>query len=303
MPISWGEGRVAVVTGAGNGLGRTYALLLGSRGVKVVVNDLGGGHTGEGHSGGPADKVVAEIKAAGGEAVANYDSVVEGEKVVQTALDTWGRVDIVVNNAGILRDTSLSKMTDKDWSLIQDIHLNACYRMTKAAWETMRKQKFGRIINVTSAAGIYGNFGQTNYSAAKLGIAGFTFGCAREGASKNIKVNVIAPLAGSRMTQTVMPPDLVEKLKPEYVAPFVAYLASDDCEPSGGIFEIGAGWIAKLRWQRAKGAFFDIASGPMTPEMVAEGYATVEDFDDGEAEYPESTQDSFGPVMEGLSKL
>ena len=301
MSLTWKD-RVAVVTGAGNGLGRSYALLLASRGCKVVVNDLGGSHTGDGAGTAPADKVVDEIKAAGGEAVANYNSVEDGDKVIETAVSTFGRVDIVVNNAGILRDVSLSKMTDKDWELIQTVHLKGTYRMVKAAWEHMRKNRFGRIINVTSAAGLYGNFGQSNYSAAKLGIAGFTFAIAREGASRNIKANVIAPLAGSRMTQTVMPPDLVEKLKPEYVAPFVAYLASDECEPTGGVFEIGAGWIARLRWQRAKGAFFDITSGPMTPEAVSEGYDTIEDFED-EPEFPESTQDSFGPVMQGLSKL
>jgi len=161
------DGRVAIVTGAGGGLGKAYALLLASRGAKVVVNDLGSTHTGEGHSSKAADVVVDEIKKAGGEAVANYDSVEDGDKIVQTALDTWGRIDIVINNAGILRDTTFLKMTDKDWDLIYRVHLKGSYAVTKAAWPHMRDKEYGRIIMTTSAAGIYGNFGQSNYSAAK----------------------------------------------------------------------------------------------------------------------------------------
>src|SRR6185436_9156351 len=168
------DGRVAIVTGAGNGLGRSHALLLASRGCKVVVNDLGGAATGGGKSSAAADKVVQEIKAAGGEAVANYDSVEDGAKIVQTALDTWKRIDIVVNNAGILRDTSFKKMTHQDWELIYRVHVNGSYRVTKAAWDHMNDAGFGRVIFTASAAGIYGNFGQANYAMAKLGLVGFS---------------------------------------------------------------------------------------------------------------------------------
>ena len=183
------DGKVAIVTGAGNGLGRIYALNFAARGAKVVVNDLGGAFNGEGgDSSRPAQKVVEEIQAAGGEAVANYNSVVDGDQIVKTAMDTYGRVDIVVNNAGILRDTSFAKMKDRDWDLIYQVHLLGTYKVTKAAWDVMREQRFGRIVNVTSAAGIYGNFGQANYSAMKLGILGLSNTLAREGESRNIHV-------------------------------------------------------------------------------------------------------------------
>jgi len=293
------DGKVAIVTGAGNGLGKTYALLLASRGAKVVVNDLGGGHDGAGASSKAADLVVEEIKKAGGEATANYDSVVDGDKIVKTAMDAYGRVDIIINNAGILRDTSFAKMTDKDWDLINQVHVQGVYKVTKAAWEIMRKQKYGRIVNVASAAGLYGNFGQANYSTAKLGILGFTKTIAREGASKNIVANCIAPLAASRMTETVMPKEMLENLNPEYVAPVVAYLVHESCEDTGGIYELGAGWVAKLRWQRAKGGFMPY--GDFTPEAVAGMWDNVSNFDD-EPEYPESTQDSFPPVMDNIAR-
>jgi len=212
------DGRVAVVTGAGNGLGKAYALLLGSRGAKVVVNDLGTSIKGEGADATPAQKVVDEIKKLGGEAVANYDSVEHGEKIIKTAIDTWGRVDIVINNAGILRDTSFVKMKEDDWDKIFLVHVKGAYKVSRAAWDYMRQQNYGRIIMTASAAGIYGNFGQANYSAAKLALLGFSNTLALEGDSKNIHCNTIAPIAGSRLTETVMPPDLVQALRPEFVA-------------------------------------------------------------------------------------
>jgi len=293
------EGKVAVVTGAGNGLGKTYALLLASRGCKVVVNDLGGSTHGEGASSRAADLVVEEIKKAGGEAVGNYDSVENGENIIKTAMDNYGRIDIIINNAGILRDQSFSKMTQKDWDLIYTVHLVGTYKTCKAAWDIMRKQGYGRIINVASAAGLYGNFGQANYSAAKLGILGLTKTLAREGASKNIKVNCIAPLAGSRMTATVMPAEMVDALRPEFVSPVVAFLAHESCESSGQVFELGAGWVAQLRWQRAKGGF--LPYGDASVEAVAAMWNKVTDFDD-EPEFPETTQDSFPPVMGNLER-
>src|SRR5580693_7943303 len=261
------DGKVAIVTGAGGGLGRSHALLLASRGAKVVVNDLGGSFTGEGKSAGAADKVVAEIKEKGGEAVANYNSVEDGDQIVKTAIDTWGKVDIVVNNAGILRDVSFAKMTQADWDLVYKVHVLGTFKVTHAAWPYMRDAGYGRIINTSSAAGIYGNFGQANYSMAKLGIHGFTQTLAAEGKKRNVIVNTIAPIAGSRMTETVLPPDAVAALKPEYVSPLVAWLCHESCEETGSLFEIGGGFIGKLRWERAEGALFRL-SRPLAPEAV-----------------------------------
>lgn len=281
------DGRVAVVTGAGNGLGKAYALLLASRGAKVVINDLGGSTHGEGASQRAADLVVKEIRASGGEAVANYDSVEFGDKIIQTAIDTWGRIDILVNNAGILRDVSFAKMSDKDWDMIYTVHMLGPYKTTKAAWSHMVKAKYGKIINVTSAAGLYGNYGQANYSAMKNALIGFTKTLAKEGARKNIQCNVIAPLAGSRMTATVMTQELVESLRPEFVAPLVAYLCHESTETTGDCFELGAGWISKLRWQRSTGDY--LPHGDSTPEAVARIWDKIESFDN--PDYPNSTQD------------
>jgi NAD(P)-dependent dehydrogenase (short-subunit alcohol dehydrogenase family) len=249
------DGKVAIVTGAGNGLGKTYALLLASRGAKVVVNDLGASLTGTQTSAAdrPADVVVAEIRKAGGQAVANYDSVEFGEKIVKTAVDAFGTVDIVINNAGILRDVSFQKMSEVDWDLIMKVHLKGAFSVTRAAWNIMKEKSYGRIINTGSSAGIYGSFGQVNYSTAKLGLWGFTQSLAKEGEKRNIRTNCIAPLAGTRMTETVMPKEVTEALKPEYVAPFVAYLCHDSCTDNGALYEVGAGYIAKQRWQRSAG--------------------------------------------------
>src|SRR5258708_10605162 len=233
------DNRVAIVTGSGNGLGRSHALLLASRGAKVVVNDLGGSHTGAGKSSTAADKVVEEIKAAGGDAVANYDSVEDGAKIVQCALDRFKRIDIVVNNAGILRDTSFPKMTQDDWDLIYKVHVLGSFRVTHAAWNHMRDAGFGRIIMTASAAGIYGNFGQANYSMAKLGLHGFAQTLAAEGKKRNIIVNTIAPIAGSRMTETVLPKELLDALKPEDVSALVAKLAHESTEDTDGLYDSG----------------------------------------------------------------
>lgn len=223
------DNKVAIITGAGNGLGRVYAHFLAARGAKVVVNDLGGSVSGVAQSEQkrPADVVVDEIKKAGGQAVANYDSVEFGDKIVKTAVDAFGTVDIVINNAGILRDISFMKMTELDWDLIMKVHLKGAYSVTRAAWNIMREKGYGRIINTGSSAGIFGSFGQANYATAKLGLWGFTQSLAKEGEKRNIKVNCIAPLAGTRMTETVMPKEVVDALKPEFVAPFVAYLSHD----------------------------------------------------------------------------
>jgi len=291
------DGKVAIVTGGGGALGRAYCLLFASRGAAVVVNDLGVPMKGEGKDQTAAQKVVDEIKKLGGKAVADYNSVEEGEKIVKTAIDNFKRIDIIINNAGILRDVSFHKMTDAEWDIIQKVHLNGAYKVTRAAWPYMREQNYGRIIMTASAAGIYGNFGQANYSAAKLALVGLSNTLAREGAKQNIHCNTIAPLAGSRMTETVLPPDLVKALKPEYVAPLVVYLCHDSCEANGDLFELGAGWVSKLRWQRTKGATFPL-SDQFTPEAVKTKWSTVTDFKDGT--YPSSANDAFAPIMDNI---
>jgi 3-hydroxyacyl-CoA dehydrogenase/3a,7a,12a-trihydroxy-5b-cholest-24-enoyl-CoA hydratase len=291
------DGRVAIITGAGNGLGKSHALLLASRGARVVVNDLGGSHRGEGKSSAAADAVVAEIKAAGGEAVANYDSVEDGDKIVQSALDHFGRLDILVNNAGILRDTSFLKMSEADWDLIYRVHVAGVFKTTHAAWGHMRDREFGRIVMTSSAAGIYGNFGQANYSMAKLGVVGLAQTLAIEGRKKNVLVNTIAPIAGSRMTETVLPPDLLEALKPEYVSPLVAYLCHEGCEETGGLFEVGGGFVGKLRWERTQGKSFRL-SRRMTPEHVAGAWKEISDF--RKSTHPTDINSAMAAVMENL---
>lgn len=292
------DGRVAIVTGAGNGLGRSHALMLGALGAKVVVNDLGGGAHGDGKSSAAADKVVEEIKALGGDAVANYDSVENGASIVQTALDAFGTVDIVINNAGILRDVSFQKMTQGDWDLILKVHLTGSMSVSHAAWPIMREKGYGRIIMTTSAAGIYGNFGQANYCAAKLGLAGLANCLAEEGRSKGIHVNTIAPIAASRLTETVMPPELLANLKPENVSPLVAWLCHEDCEETKGLFEVGAGYIAKLRWERTVGQSFPLGKA-FSIDDVAKKWDTITDFTD--AGHPASVNDSFAPILHNIN--
>ncbi len=289
--------RVALITGAGGGLGRAYARLLAARGASVVVNDLGGSMHGEGAGTTAADRVVTEIQAAGGEAIANYDSVEDGPRLVQTALDAFGRLDIVINNAGILRDVSFQKMTNEDWEKIYRVHLYGGYQVTRAAWPILRDQGYGRIIMTSSAAGLYGNFGQANYSAAKLGLLGLAQTLAVEGRKRNVLVNAIAPLAGSRMTETILPPELVAALRPEYVAPLVAYLCHESSLETGHTFEVGAGWVARVRWQRGRGAFFPLDEA-LTPEAIAERWGEIDTFD--EPTYPETPTDSFAPVVSNL---
>ena len=292
------DGKVAIVTGAGNGLGRSHALLLASRGAKVVINDLGGASTGGGRGSEAADKVVAEIKAAGGEAVANYDSVEDGAKIVQTALDTFQRVDIVINNAGILRDTSFQKMTEQDWELIYRVHLLGAFRVTQAAWPHLRDQGYGRLLFTASAAGIYGNFGQANYSMAKLGLVGFANTLALEGRKKNILVNTIAPIAGSRMTETILPKEVVDALKPEYVSPLAAWLCHETCQESGALFEVGGGFMAKLRWERTRGKVFKLGRA-LSPEAVQKSWEAITDFTD--ATHPTDVAAGLQPVMDNLT--
>ncbi len=288
------DDRVALITGAGNGLGKAHALLFAARGAKVVVNDLGGSHTGSGASSAAADLVVAEIKEAGGEAVANYDSVEDGDKLVQTAMDNYGRIDIVVNNAGILRDTSFAKLTEEDWDLIYRVHVLGSFRVTHAAWPHMRQARYGRVVFTASAAGIYGNFGQANYAMAKLGVVGLCNTLALEGGGRNILVNTIAPLAGSRMTETILPPAMVEALAPEYVSPLVAWLSHEDCQANGGLYEVGGGFFGKLRWQRAAGRMYRVGR-PISIEDVQRSWPEITDFE--HPTHPTDVNASLQPIL------
>lgn len=291
------EGKVAVVTGAGNGLGKAYALELASRGAKVVVNDLGGTGRGEGMGSDAADGVVAEIEAAGGTAVADYNSVENGEKIIKTATDCYGRVDILINNAGILRDISFSKMTDKEWDIIYSVHVQGAYKTTKAAWDVMQEQGYGRIIFTTSAAGIYGNFGQANYSSAKSALLGLGKTLALEGARKNILTNVVAPIAGSRLTETIWDEDVLKATSPEFVVPLVIKLVHEDSKENGSVFEAGASWFSKVRIERTKGYAFGVKQ-PITAEDVESKWEEICNFENSEpAENIASTFIAVGKMV------
>lgn len=291
------EDKVVIVTGAGGGLGRAHALLFARHGARVVVNDLGGSAHGEGANASAADQVVAEIRAAGGTAVANHDSVTDGGKIVQNALDAFGRVDVVVNNAGILRDKSFAKMEDADWDLVYRVHVEGAYKVTRAAWPHLREQNYGRVIFTSSTSGIYGNFGQSNYAMAKLGLYGLTRTLALEGRKNNILVNAIAPTGGTRMTEGLIEPQVFELLKPELISPLVVYLASEACQDTSGLFEVGGGWIGKVRWERSLGAGFDPLAG-FSPEAVAQQWQRINDFTD--AAHPADNVEALKEMMAHL---
>jgi NAD(P)-dependent dehydrogenase (short-subunit alcohol dehydrogenase family) len=262
------EGRVAIVTGAGGGLGRAYALELARRGAKVVVNDLGGARDGTGRSDAAA-AVVAEIEAAGGEAIASGASVTDQQAVAamaQEARERWGRIDILINNAGILRDKSFAKMGMDDFQAVTDVHLIGAAICTRAVWETMREQAYGRILMTSSSTGLYGNFGQANYGAAKLGLAGFAKTLALEGAKYNVRVNTIAPTAATRMTEDIFPPDLLPLFRPELVAPAALFLVSEDA-PNNAILGAGAGVVQAAHVTLTRGAV--LPEDDRTPEAVA----------------------------------
>jgi NAD(P)-dependent dehydrogenase (short-subunit alcohol dehydrogenase family) len=254
------EGRVVVVTGSGGGLGREHALLFARRGARLVVNDLGGARDGTGGGNTMADQVVGEITGAGGEAVASYDSVATAEggaQIVQTALDAFGRIDVVVNNAGILRDVTFAKMTLEQWDAVVQVHLYGAYHVTRAAWPHFREQAHGRVLVTTSTSGLYGNFGQSNYGAAKLGLVGLINTLALEGAKYGITANAIAPIAATRMTEDVFPQEALAAFDPAYVAPLVVHLAADETTDTGTVVLAGAGTYSRIALLRAKGASFD----------------------------------------------
>ncbi len=270
------EGRVAVVTGAGGGLGRCHALELAARGAKVVVNDLGGAMDGTGGSSEAAQHVVEEIKAAGGEAIANGGSVSDvlgAKSMIEAAMNAWGRIDILINNAGILRDKSFTKMTVEDFRAVVDVHLMGSMYCTSAAWPIMRAQNYGRIVMTTSPSGLYGNFGQTNYGAAKLGLVGFMNTLKVEGAKNNVFTNAIAPVAATRMTENLMPAEALKRFGPELITPAVLYLCSEGA-PNGVVMQAAGG-----RYSIAcivENAGVDLGTDA-TAEDIAENYAKISD--------------------------
>jgi NAD(P)-dependent dehydrogenase (short-subunit alcohol dehydrogenase family) len=273
------KGRVAIVTGAGNGLGRQHALALAARGAKVVVNDLGGARDGSGGSASPAQAVVDEIKAAGGEAIADHASVTDFDAVqamVRQAVDAWGRVDVLVNNAGILRDKTFAKMDLADFRLVLDVHLMGAVHCTKAVWPIMTAQNHGRIVMTTSSSGLYGNFGQSNYGAAKLALVGLMQTLSLEGAKHDIRVNCLAPTAATRMTEGLLPQEVFDALKPEAVVPAMLVLASQDA-PNRTILCAGAGAFEAAHITFTQGVW--IGTGADAPERLAARLAEVTDRD------------------------
>lgn len=280
--------RVAIVTGAGGGLGREYSLLLAMRGCSVVVNDLNRQ---------AADSVVEEIRRSGGKAVANYNSVEQGHEIVRTALEQFGRVDILINNAGILRDKSMVKMTPEDWDIIQEVHLKGAFLITKAAWPYMREHGYGRIIMTSSSAGLFGNFGQTNYAAAKMGLVGLSNTLAVEGAKYNIHCNVIIPVAASQLTANILPEQLLKRLLPSYVAPVVAYLCHENCKETGGIFEASGGWVARYKLHRSKGKVFQ---DDLSLEALDKHWSELSSMDGGA--YFQTVGEQFGALVQTLQE-
>jgi len=295
------DDRVAVVTGAGGGLGKTYAVMLAERGAKVVVNDLGGSADGTGAGSSMADEVVKEITEAGGTAVANYDSVATpegGEAIIQTALDNFGRCDILVNNAGILRDKSFTKLEPKNLEIVLDVHLKGGFFVTQPAFKAMKENSYGRIVFASSGAGIFGNFGQTNYGAAKMGLVGLSNVLAVEGAKNNIKSNVIAPIAKTRLTESLLGP-LADKLAPEFVTPLVAYLCSEQCELTHEIFDVGGGRYARIFIGMGSGWTSPSGDVPSVEELAAnfEQVRSTESFT-----IPESIADETKAVFEAINR-
>lgn len=270
-PIAF-DGRVAIITGAGGGLGRTYALELARRGARIVVNDLGGAVDGTGASSSAADVVVEEIKSAGGEAVANYDSVSTpegGESIVQTAIDAFGTVDIVINNAGILRDKSFANMEIAEIEAVLDVHLKGAFYVTQPAFKMMKENGYGRLVFTSSAAGMFGNFGQANYGAAKAGLVGLSNVLAIEGAKYNIKSNAIAPIALTRMTEDILAPlGLAEAVSAEHVTPMVVYLCSEANEYTHEVFTVGGGRFGRVFIGTNRGWFAGQGEAPSVEELA-----------------------------------
>ena len=282
MTISFKD-KVVIVTGSGNGLGRSHALQFAQRGAKIVVNDLGGAIDGSGGSSEAAEKVVDEIKQNGGEAIANGSSVTDKagvKKLVEDTMEAFGRIDVLVNNAGVLRDKSFGKMTLDDFEFVVDVHLMGSVYCTKAVWPIMVEQNYGRVIMTSSSSGVYGNFGQTNYGAAKLGVVGFMNSLKIEGQKYNIKVNSLIPVAATRMTESLMPKEVLEKLQPDVVSPAVLFMASEDA-PTGIMLSAGAGVYALAQIIQAPGVA--LTGDDANPDKIAERWNEISDMSEAKA--------------------
>ncbi|MED5540276.1 MAG: SDR family NAD(P)-dependent oxidoreductase [Pseudomonadota bacterium] len=290
------DGQVAIVTGAGNGLGRSHAIQLAARGAKVVVNDLGGKVDGSGGGSAASQAVVAEIEAAGGEAMAHGANVADFEQVqdmVAKTMERWGRIDILINNAGILRDKSFGKGSLDDFKLVLDVHLMGSVNCTKAVWDIMREQNYGRVVVTTSSTGLYGNFGQTNYGSAKMGVIGMMNTLAQEGAKNNVKINALAPTAGTRMTEGLIPEKAFDLMTPGTVTPAVLYLVSQDA-PTRTILAAGAGGYAVAKIVETDGIYLDDAD--QTPEAIAENWDAIANSE------PKQLQAGFEQTFKFLGK-
>ncbi len=278
------DGRVAIVTGAGHGLGRAYALGLAARGAQILVNDVDGK---------AAQAVAAAIRDAGGIAAADSGRVEEGLWIVEEALEQFGRVDIVVNNAGILRDAAFHKMQRSDWDAVLEVHLSGAYEVTRAAWPHLRAQGWGRVVMTTSIAGVHGNFGQANYAAAKMALLGLAQTLAIEGRERGIRVNAIAPLAASRLTASVLPGGVLDRLAPDQVLPLLLLLASAECPVTGQLFEAGGGCFARLRWERSRVLAFP-GEAVASPEALLHGWSGLDAFDG--TDHPASVADGLALI-------
>ena len=288
------DNKVVVVTGAGRGLGLEYAKFFASRGANIVLNDFGkenGQYLAVTVSKSLSSKYQVRV-------VPDTNSVEFGEKIIATAMSAFGRIDVLINNAGILRDKSFTKMQNIDWDLVLKVHMTGSYRCSVAAWKIFRKQKFGRIINTTSGSGLYGNFGQANYSSAKAGLTGFTKTLAKEGAKYNIKVNAIAPIAATRMTKNIMSPEVLKAVQPKYVIPLVGLLCHDKCPVNGKIYEVGGGWISEVKYQRAEGLFLKLDH---TSEEILANWEKVGDFSKNST-YPQDLTESFEVMFTNFEK-
>ena len=291
------DGKVAIITGAGGGLGREHALLLASRGAQVVINDLGGSVSGEGGDEGPAHTTAKEIEDLGGVAVADTNSVATpegGEAIVKTAVDAFGKVDIVINNAGILRDKTFHNMTPELLNPVLDVHLKGAFHVTRPAWIKMRENGYGRVVNTASSAGVLGNFGQSNYGAAKMGLVGLTRVLAQEGAKYNIKCNAIAPVAKTRMTEDILGA-LADRLEANLVSPLVAWLVHEECPTTGEIFSAAGGRIARF--------FIGLTEGYYNPKLTAEDVRDNWETVRNEEGYivPASPGDEFQQLMKAFN--
>lgn len=293
-------GRTVVITGGGGALGRAYALEFAKRGAQLLINDVGAGSvtgTGGDTSQTAAANVVAEITSRGGKAVANYSNVAtEGNEIIESALRAFKRVDVLVNNAGILRDKSFHKLEKSDWDSVLQVHLEGTFSLCRAVWPHMQANNYGRIINIGSGAGLYGNFGQANYAAAKMGCVGLTHTLAKEGAKHNIHVNCVVPIGASRMTATVLPPSMLALLEPDHIAPLVSLLCHESCALNGDIFEVGGGWYSQVKLQRSAGASLGSSGHFASAEEIMENLSSIQDFSFG-ATYPTTAADALRDMM------